>query len=78
MIVTVPMYRVVCDSTDCSASPQDGGEFYAYLDASGARSDAEESDEWYLSETEDRHLCPKHAPTFCGECDKKHETEPCP
>ncbi len=78
MIQKVTMYRVVCDATDCSVSPQDGGEFYAYAEAFSAQLDAEESGEWLVDEKDDRHLCPEHAPTWCDECGEKHETEVCP
>ncbi len=77
MIVTVPMYRVVCDAKDCKTSAQDAGEYVAWREAGTALDEAMESD-WWSSEDGKRQLCSVHAPSQCDECEKKHESEMCP
>ena len=60
MIETVQMYRVVCDNEGCGASPQDGGDYWAWVDPGSALDDATNSD-WYVGDG-DNHLCRLHAP----------------
>lgn len=70
---TVPMYRVVCDYDGCKASPSDDGDYVAWSDADGAVYQAEESD-WFVGKL-DAHFCPAHAPSWCDECDERHEDD---
>jgi len=60
MITEVTMYRVVCDGPDCTASAQDYGDFYAWLDDDAAEQEARDGD-WLVTE-DGKHLCPKHQP----------------
>ena len=53
----VTMYRVVCDYTDCGASPDD--EYYAWADADQAGWAAQEDGAWLILDG-DLHYCQKH------------------
>lgn len=61
----VTMYRLVCDADDCTASPQDDSDYWAWGSKEGAASDAEDCG-WWLDD-DGRHLCDEHRPT-CSAC----------
>lgn len=56
-IKTVEMYRLVCDEPGCEASPQDGGDYFAWADRGSAYDDAAYGF-WTIRPNLD--LCPDH------------------
>lgn len=71
-VVTVPMFRVICDEAPlCHASPNDG-EYYAWSDSGAAMDEALDS-EWVVRthpNGEQMVLCPLHGADVCRGADE--------
>ena len=66
MIREVTYYRVVCDASDCKASPQDDSDYTAWASPDGALDDMHDCEDWYTDGSQ--HLCDEHAP-ICAKPD---------
>ena len=64
MIREVTMYRVECDADGCDESPQEGSDYYAWLQPDVPLDEARDSG-WYIGEFGE--FCDDHVPRCpCG------------
>lgn len=77
----IPSYRVVCDGSDCEASPSDDSEYYCWAQPDGALDDLSFASGWYTSKDGKTHYCEKHAPRCscmgCTMCSAPHRPGQC-